>query len=303
MSSNPRGWPSFSERRNGPGLIYLASHVGAIAANSVVLTWTWGSWWCVPFFLLQGILLNFLYAPEHECDHHTAFKTRWLNVWVARVCGFIIFNPSEDHRWGHYSHHRNTQDWEKDIELGDGPFENVRDYLWMMSGFPLIWWKGGQIARHALGRANEWYLTPAQGRAVVQVSRWMVAGYVLAVVSGIVFQSWWWLYYWIGPFMLMRWTYMLEGGGEHRGLTHQTNTLFNTRHLGYQLVHALDELEHDLSCRAPHFSQRAVPPASRAATRDRAFTGIRAAENSLLPAALVAPESLVGGQDRARHQR
>ena len=31
-------------------------------------------------------------------------------------------------------------------------------------------------------------------------------------------------------------------------------------HLGYQLVHALDELEHDLSCRAPHFSQRAVPP-------------------------------------------
>ncbi|GIS90316.1 MAG: hypothetical protein CM1200mP20_03570 [Pseudomonadota bacterium] len=30
--------------------------------------------------LLQGVLLNFLYAPTHECDHLTAFKSRWLNI-------------------------------------------------------------------------------------------------------------------------------------------------------------------------------------------------------------------------------
>ena len=220
---------ALSQRRNGPGLLYLASHFGAIAANSVVMSWTWGTWWCVPFFLLQGVMLNFLYAPEHECDHHTAFKSRWLNVWVARICGFIIFNPNEDHRWGHYSHHRHTQDWEKDIELADGPFRNARQYLWMVSGFPLIWWKGRQIIRHALGKADDWYLTPIPARAVVRVSRWLVAGYLLVALSAIVFQSWWWLYFWIGPFVLMRWTYMLEGGGEHRGLTHQPNTLFNTR--------------------------------------------------------------------------
>ena len=198
---------ALSQRRNGPGLLYLASHFGAIAANSVVMSWTWGTWWCVPFFLLQGVMLNFLYAPEHECDHHTAFKSRWLNVWVARICGFIIFNPNEDHRWGHYSHHRHTQDWEKDIELADGPFRNARQYLWMVSGFPLIWWKGRQIIRHALGKADDWYLTPIQARAVVRVSRWLVAGYLLVALSAIVFQSWWWLYFWIGPFVLMRWTF------------------------------------------------------------------------------------------------
>ena len=226
----PQRLTELSERRNGPGLLYLASHVGVIAANTVAMTLTWGSWWCVPFFLLQGIFINFLYAPEHECDHQTAFKTRWLNVWVARICGFLIINANEDHRWGHYTHHRNTQDWEKDIELGDGPITGVWSYLWFQSGFPLIWGKGAKIVRHALtGKADDWYLTPAQARAVVRTDRWLLTGYALIVLSGVVFQSWWWLYYWFGPYALMRWSYMLEGGGEHRGLTHQRNTLLNTR--------------------------------------------------------------------------
>ena len=217
------------ERKNGPGLFYLATHGGSIIVNTAMMAWTWGSLWCIPFFLLQGVLINFLYAPEHECDHQTCFKTPWLNQWVARICGFIIFNPSEDHRWGHYSHHRHTQDWDKDIELGGGPFHNVREYLWMLSGMPLIYWKGRQIIRHAAGLADDWYFTPKQAKAAIEHSRWSVAIYVLILVSAIIFQSWWWLYYWIGPFVLMRWTYMLEGGGEHRGLTHQSNTLFNTR--------------------------------------------------------------------------
>ena len=43
------------------------------------------------------------------------------------------------------------------------------------------------------------------------------------------FGSWWVLYFWWGPFSLMRWSYMLQGLGEHTGLTHRPETLFNTR--------------------------------------------------------------------------
>ena len=68
-----------SERRDRPALLYLASHFGAIALNSAAMYHTWATWWCAPFFLLQGLLINFLYAPEHECDHYTAFRTRRLN--------------------------------------------------------------------------------------------------------------------------------------------------------------------------------------------------------------------------------
>ena len=68
-----------SERRDGPAFLYLAGHWGAIAANGAAMHYAWGTWWCVPLFLLQGLLINFLYAPQHECDHFTAFRTRRLN--------------------------------------------------------------------------------------------------------------------------------------------------------------------------------------------------------------------------------
>ena len=218
-----------SERRDGPALFYLASHWGAIALTSVALYFAWATWWCVPLFALQGTLLNFLYAPEHECDHNTAFESRWLNKWVGFICGLLIFNANEDHRWSHYTHHRNTQNWDRDTELARAPMETVGDYLLYLTGVTLIRAKVTRIAKHAFLGAHDWYLTKGQSLAVSRCARWMMVGYVLAVGSAVAMQSWWPLYYWLGPFVLMRWTYMLQGVGEHTGLTHEPNTLLNTR--------------------------------------------------------------------------
>jgi fatty acid desaturase len=222
-----------SERRDGPALWYLASHFGAIAANSVALYWTWGTWWCVPFFMLQGLLLNFLYAPEHECDHFTAFKTRWLNVWVGRICGFIILLSNDDHRWSHYHHHRHTQDWEQDTEIKDRPkFDTAWQYFMGLLGYRAFW--SGRVKPlidHALGRAPEPHLSDRQRREVVAAARWHVAGYALIAASAVAMQSWWPLYYWLGPLLVMRWTYWLQGLAEHTCLTHAPYTLLNTRTL------------------------------------------------------------------------
>ena len=220
-----------SERRDRPALLQLASHFGAIGLNSVAMYHTWGTWWCLPFFLLQGLLLNYLYAPEHECDHYTAFKTRRLNQAVGFVCGFLIFNANADHRWSHYTHHRNTQDWDRDTELGRGPMDTLGQYLFFLSGLPLIRFKTMRILTHALGRADDGYLGDAQRRSVIRCARWLVAGYAAVAASAVVMPSWWPLYYWIGPFVAMRWTYMLQGAAEHTGLTHEPNTLWNTRTL------------------------------------------------------------------------
>ena len=218
-----------STRRNWPGLVQLAGHFGAIAATSWGLSVSWGSWWSMPLFILQGILLNYLYAPTHECDHLTAFKSRWLNIWVARLCGFVIFNPSDHHRWTHFVHHRNTQDWQKDTELERPEIRSAGQYLLALSGFPLIRSKLKRIWCHAFISADEWYLTPSQQQDVKQAARWHVTGYAVALGSALVLQSWWVLVFWWGTFFLMRWSYMLQGLGEHTGLTHQPHTLWNTR--------------------------------------------------------------------------
>ncbi|MDP7063548.1 MAG: fatty acid desaturase [Arenicellales bacterium] len=218
-----------SKRSNWPGLVQLAGHFGAIVVTGWGLSATWGSWWSLPLFILQGILLNYLYAPTHECDHLTAFKSRWLNIWVARLCGFIIFNPSDYHRWSHFAHHRNTQDWQKDTELERPEIRTAGQYLLALSGFPLIRSKLTSIWKHAFVGADEWYLIPSQRRGVELAARWHVAGYAIAIGSALALQSWWVLVVWWGPFFLMRWSYMLQGLGEHTGLTHQPQTLWNTR--------------------------------------------------------------------------
>lgn len=218
-----------SMRRNGPALYYLVSHWGAIAVTSWAMHLTWSTWWCIPFFLLQGVLLNFLYAPTHECDHHTAFESHWLNVWVARLCGFVIFNPSEHHRWSHFTHHRNTQNWQNDTELVRPVFRSVRDYALFMTGCSTTKSKLNRIFRHAFFGAHEWYMTEPQQRGVATAARWHVAGYLLALASAVVLQSWWILYYWWGPMLVMGWTYRLQGSAEHTFLTHEANTLLNTR--------------------------------------------------------------------------
>ena len=83
--------------------------------------------------------------------------------------------------------------------------------------------------KYAFVGVDEWYLTPGQQQRVKLAARWHVAGYAIAIGSALALQSWWVLIFWWGPFFLMRWSYMLQGLGEHTGLTHQPHTLWNTR--------------------------------------------------------------------------
>ena len=70
---------------------------------------TWGSWWAAPCFVVHGMLVNFLFAAQHECNHYTAFETRWVNDLVNRITGFVLLYPRSYERWYHFEHHRHTQ--------------------------------------------------------------------------------------------------------------------------------------------------------------------------------------------------
>ena len=219
-----------SKRRNAPGLMYLVSHFGAIGISTYALFLTQGTWWCVPFFFLQGVLISFLYAPEHECDHFTAFSERWMNVAVARICGFLILLPNDSHRWSHFTHHRHTQNWDLDTELTARPvLDTAGKYLWVLSGLPSVIGRVQELFLHAAGRLDPPYLTPAQKRTIERLSRAHLIGYLAIAVAAVVMQSWWPVYYWLGPFVLTNWVYWVQGLGEHACLTHEPHTLLNTR--------------------------------------------------------------------------
>ena len=221
-----------SQRSNGPATRYFLSHFGAMAVTTAGLYWTQNTWLCVPFFIMQGILIGFLYAPEHECDHFTAFKDRWMNVALARVCGFFLLLPNDDHRWGHYAHHRYTQDWEKDTELTARPvLTTAWRYLLVLSGFPGVIGRVKAMFLYAAGRLDPPYLTPAQKATIELSARIHLVLYAMLFGAALAMQSWWPVYYWLGPFVLTQWVYRLQGLGEHVCLTHEPHTLLNTRTL------------------------------------------------------------------------
>ncbi len=63
--------------------LILGSAAGAIAF--------WGTWWCVPFFVVYGVLYGSSSDSRwHECGHGTAFRTRWMNDVVYQIASFMV---------------------------------------------------------------------------------------------------------------------------------------------------------------------------------------------------------------------
>jgi fatty acid desaturase len=77
-----------SDRR---GLLQLAGDVSLLCATGHLVWATRDSVWLAPAVMLHGVTLNFLFCPLHESIHRTAFASRWVNDWVARLGGALLF--------------------------------------------------------------------------------------------------------------------------------------------------------------------------------------------------------------------
>ncbi|MEM9788685.1 MAG: fatty acid desaturase, partial [Pseudomonadota bacterium] len=122
---------ALSERSDLRGGLQMASHVGAIVLVGVLHGLAMGTWWVLLTGLALGVLLNFLYAAQHELSHATVFKTRKLNEVFGRIIGFIQIFPRDFDQIMHFAHHQFTQDWERDGELVREPYTLTTYLLWL----------------------------------------------------------------------------------------------------------------------------------------------------------------------------
>ena len=210
------------------GALQLASHVGAIMVSGILLWLLWGSLWAVPAFLIHGVLINFLYAAQHELSHTTVFKTKWPNKLFGHVVGFVLFFPREFDWIQHSAHHQWTSDWEKDGELRREPY-NLKSYLLWLSG--ITYWRGlfFRLGRFCRGVVLEPYVRPDQHPLVIAEARWHVVGYALIALISIVAQSWAAVVLWIAPMLATKMVHQLQNTIEHLGLAHENDILRNTR--------------------------------------------------------------------------
>lgn len=221
-------------RSDRAGFLQLASHMLALCATGTGLWFAWGTWWGVPFFIAHGVLINWLYAAQHEASHDTAFRTRWVNEWLGRFTGFVVMFPRDYDRWQHFCHHRHTQDPERDAELvGQGWYEGR--YADLLALIGITYWGdlAATLVRHAVtGRripVAEYYLNDRMERQVVAEARWHLALYALIAVVSVVLESWAAVILWWAPMLATAWAHQIQNIIEHGGMPFVPDTWRNTR--------------------------------------------------------------------------
>jgi fatty acid desaturase len=229
----PERLKQLSVRSDARGLIHLFSQVAALVVISTLIAVSSGTWWVILPFMAQGIVLNCLYAGQHETSHRTAFKSRVLNLWVGEIIGFLMILPAQWDRKFHFAHHRNTQNPAKDPEILAFGINNMKDWRISLSGLPYGVGQAQAMAAAARGifPGYVWWLSDEEKKEMVREARLHLAGYALILVLSVVFQSWVALEYWLGPLLVMKVFYQFQNMGEHTGLGYNPDTLKCTRTL------------------------------------------------------------------------
>jgi fatty acid desaturase len=210
------------QRSDGPATRDTAIWIGLLILTGALGTYFWGTWWCVPFFFVYGVLYGSGGDSRwHECGHGTAFKTQWKNEAVYQLaCFFMIRNPVV-WRWSHSRHHTDTIIVGRDPEIITPRPPDVPKVLANLFGLFDVPQSLLAMVRYAFGKVTEAekdFIPEAERFKVVATARvWMVI-YLVVIAACFYLHS-------ILPAMLIglpriygAWHHLMTGLTQHIGL-------------------------------------------------------------------------------------
>ena len=253
----PERLRELNQRTNLRGALQVGSHLGAVALSTYGLVITWGSYWMIPLFVIQGVLINFLYAGQHELSHWTVFNTKRLNNVFGHLIGFLMLMARERDRMVHYQHHRFTQDPELDGELdGAPPFTLVSYTLYFLA---ITYWLDliYRMFCSAVDRGLPKFFTQKQRRIATIEARFYLLGYGLIALASWYFQSWAAVALWLAPMFATKFIHQCQNITEHTGMPNEADILTNTRSISSNPL--LDWLAWNMPYHTAHHTYPAVP--------------------------------------------
>lgn len=270
-----------TRRSDLKGLTQLLGHGAALGASGLLIAETAGSLWVAPALLVHGVILSFLFAPLHETIHRTAFRSRRLNDALAKICGAAMLLPPVYFRAFHFAHHRHTQNPARDPELAVPKPSALAGYLLLASGLPYWRERIATLARHALGRVDEAFITPRLRPAIRREAQVLLLVYGMVAAISLATASWapepywamshWAVLYWLGPLVLGQPALRLALLAEHGGCPLRPEMLLNSRTT--RSCWPLRRLLWNMPFHAEHHAYPALPfyalPAAHLVLRDR----------------------------------
>jgi fatty acid desaturase len=219
---------ALTERSDLWGGAQMASHIVAILGFGYLHALVMGTWWVLATGVILGVLINFLYAAQHELSHATVFKTRKANEIFGRIIGFFMIFPRDFDQVMHFAHHQYTQEWERDGELVREPY-TLTTYLLWMSG--VSYWRNRVtgLVRRARGIILEPYIKKNEEAKIIREARIHLALYAGIALVSLITGLWIALTFWVIPMVLTKPVHQLQNTIEHLGLSHESDILENTR--------------------------------------------------------------------------
>ncbi|MFM8311297.1 MAG: fatty acid desaturase family protein [Ilumatobacteraceae bacterium] len=224
---------ALAQRTDGPAIRDTIIWLGALAVSGTGGVLTWGTWWCVPFFVVYGVLYGSGGDSRwHECGHSTAFRTKWMNDAVYQIGSFMVMRSPVAWRWSHVRHHADTLIVGRDPEIALMRPPRFWRQVSNLLGLYDSWGAMRAMVRHAAGRlsVDEASYVPAARRPRVHTTaRIWVLIYAATIAAAIATTS-------ILPLMLIglprlygQWHIQLTGFLQHGALAdnvldHRQNT-------------------------------------------------------------------------------
>jgi len=178
---------------------------------------------------VHGVLVVFLFTPHHEAIHQSAFRSPWLTKSVNWLLGLIVFYPPEYFRFWHLTHHRFTQDPQRDPEIVPPPVTSRATYLWWALGLPYLARRTETLRIALTGRVGQSFVPEQRKREIVREARIAWSIYLAVAVVAAATDPWAPVLYWLGPYVLAQPVLRLYQLAEHTGTELSGDTLRNTR--------------------------------------------------------------------------
>ncbi len=210
------------KREDGPAIRDTILWLGSMVVCGALAIYFWGSWWCVPFLLVYGVMYGSASDSRwHECGHGTAFKTRWMNDAVYEIACFMIMRNPVTWRWSHTRHHTDTVIVGRDPEIAVMRPPDLLRLVLNFFGILDVFHATIDMVRNAAGviSAEEKTFIPEQEQPrAIRIARIWLAIYVATIALAVTISS-------ILPLMLIglprlygAWHHVMTGLLQHGGL-------------------------------------------------------------------------------------
>ena len=193
-----------SKRSDLKGIIDVFIYLLALVVSGYFCFLTWGSWWSlISFFIYGNIFYSKAISIQHETNHETYFKSRWLNKSFYHITSLLGGFEAVRWKWSHFHHHSYTifttkekYDYENNCPR---PTEPIRFLISFFPFGPLLniqkirHFTHFEIVKHAMGIVSpvvKITVPKKEIQRVINSSRFYVFFWLFVIALSLYLQSW-----------------------------------------------------------------------------------------------------------------